>query len=98
VFRIGRNTFYNQKNKILMNIPEFKRSRIGLIMEFCRIPNGFPNQARKHLHIGVLLCAVLVHITQANATAAATVMATAMGMAIARATATAMVTASQWQR
>jgi hypothetical protein len=27
-----------------MKIPEFKRSRIGLIAEFCGIPNGFPNQ------------------------------------------------------
>jgi hypothetical protein len=39
------------------------------------------------------LCAVLVHITQANATATAMVTATAMAMAIARATATATVTA-----
>jgi hypothetical protein len=43
VFRIGGNTFYNQKNKIPMKILEFKRSRIGLIAEFCGIPNGFPN-------------------------------------------------------
>jgi hypothetical protein len=27
-----------------MQIPEFKRSGIGLIAEFRRIPNGFPNQ------------------------------------------------------
>ncbi len=27
-----------------MKIPEFKRSGIGLIPEFCGIPNGFPNQ------------------------------------------------------
>jgi hypothetical protein len=27
-----------------MKIPEFKWSGIGLIAEFCRIPNGFPNQ------------------------------------------------------
>ncbi len=39
-----RNTFYNQKNKIPMKIPEFERSRIGLIAEFRGIPNGFPNQ------------------------------------------------------
>jgi hypothetical protein len=45
MFRIGRNTFYDQKNKIPMIIPEFKRSGIGLIAEFCGIPNGFPNQA-----------------------------------------------------
>jgi hypothetical protein len=45
VFRIGGNTFYNRKNKIPMKIPEFKRSGIGLIPEFHRIPNGFPNQA-----------------------------------------------------
>jgi hypothetical protein len=43
VFRIGANTFYDQKNKIPMKIPEFKRSGIGLIVEFCGIPNGFPN-------------------------------------------------------
>jgi hypothetical protein len=44
VFRIGGNTFYDWKNKIPMKIPEFKRSGIGLIVEFRRIPNGFPNQ------------------------------------------------------
>ncbi len=44
MFRIGGNTIYNQKNKILMKIPELKRSRIGLIAEFRGIPNGFPNQ------------------------------------------------------
>jgi hypothetical protein len=46
VFRIGGNTFYDRKNKIPMKIPEFERSGIGLIAEFCRIPYGFPNQAR----------------------------------------------------
>jgi hypothetical protein len=44
VFRIGGNTFYDRKNKIPMNIPVFKRSGIGLIAEFRRIPNRFPNQ------------------------------------------------------
>jgi hypothetical protein len=44
VFRIGRNTFYDRENKIPMKNPEFKRSEIGLIMEFRGIPNGFPNQ------------------------------------------------------
>ena len=43
VFRIGGNTFYDRKNKILMKIPEFKRSRIGLIAEFRGILKGFPN-------------------------------------------------------
>jgi hypothetical protein len=43
VLRIGRNTFYDQKNKIPMKIPEFKRSGIGLIAEFRGILNGFPN-------------------------------------------------------
>jgi hypothetical protein len=52
VFRIGRNTFYNWKNKILMKIPEFKRSGIGLIAEFYGIPNGFPNQGS--IILGVL--------------------------------------------
>jgi hypothetical protein len=44
VFRIGVNTFYDCKNKNPMKIPEFKRSRIGIIAEFRGIPNGFPNQ------------------------------------------------------
>jgi hypothetical protein len=39
-----REHIYDQKNKIPMKIPEFKRSRTGLIGEFPRIPNGFPNQ------------------------------------------------------
>ena len=43
MFRIGRNTFNDRKNKFLMKIPEFKRSGIGLIAEFRGIPNGFPN-------------------------------------------------------
>jgi hypothetical protein len=44
VFRIGGNTFYDQKNEIPMKIPVFKRSGIGIIAEICRILNGFPNQ------------------------------------------------------
>jgi hypothetical protein len=44
VFRIRGNIFYDWKNKIPMKISEFKRSGIGLIAEFCRIQNGFPNQ------------------------------------------------------
>jgi hypothetical protein len=52
-----------------------------------------PHPSCKHLRIGVLLCAVLVHITQANATAIKTAMATAMAMAIASAIATMTVTA-----
>jgi hypothetical protein len=44
-FRIGGNTFYVQKNKIPMKIPESKRSKIGIIAEFRRIPNRFPNLA-----------------------------------------------------
>jgi hypothetical protein len=46
VFRIGGNTFYDWKNKILMKILEFKRSGIRLIAEFRGIPNGFPNQVK----------------------------------------------------
>jgi hypothetical protein len=49
VFRIGGNTFYDGKNKIPIIIPEFKRSRIGLIMEFNGIPNEFPNQAQSQI-------------------------------------------------
>jgi hypothetical protein len=45
VFLIGGNTFYDQKNIITMKIPEFERSGIGIIAEFYRILNGFPNQA-----------------------------------------------------
>jgi hypothetical protein len=47
VFRIDGNTFYDRKNKNLLEILEFRRSGIGLIAEFCGIPNGFPNQANK---------------------------------------------------
>jgi hypothetical protein len=43
VFRIGGNTFYDQKDKISVKIPEFKRSGIGLIAEFCGVLNGFSN-------------------------------------------------------
>jgi hypothetical protein len=42
MFRIGGNTFYDRKKKILKKIPESKRSEIGVIVEFCEIPNGFP--------------------------------------------------------
>jgi hypothetical protein len=48
VFRIGGNTLYDQEIKIPMKIPEFKRSGIRLILKFCGIPNGFPNQAEDH--------------------------------------------------
>jgi hypothetical protein len=44
MFRIGRNTFYNWKNKILMKILKFKRSGNRIIEEFCGIPSGFSNQ------------------------------------------------------
>jgi hypothetical protein len=44
VFRIGGNTFYVRKNKIPMKIPEFKRSRIGIIAECRGVPSRFPNQ------------------------------------------------------
>jgi hypothetical protein len=43
VLWIGRNKFYNQKNEILMKIPEFKRSGIGIIVVFRGILSGFPN-------------------------------------------------------
>ncbi len=39
VLQIGGNTFYDQKNKILMKIPKFKRSGIGIIAEFHGIPS-----------------------------------------------------------
>jgi hypothetical protein len=68
VFRIGGNTFYNRKNKIWMKSPEFKRSRIGLIAEFHRIPNGFPNQGHvdtnpwrpQHVEVGCIAVIPLV--------------------------------------
>ncbi len=44
MLQIGRNTFYNWNNEILMKVPEFKRSRIGIIAEFREILRGFPNQ------------------------------------------------------
>ncbi len=44
MFQIGRNTFYDQKSKIPMKIPEFKRFGIGIIAEFCGIPSRFPNK------------------------------------------------------
>ncbi len=47
MFRIGRNTFYDQKNKIQMKIPESKRSEIRKIAEFRGIPNRFPNLAEE---------------------------------------------------
>jgi hypothetical protein len=51
VFRIGGNTFYDQKNKTPMKIPEFKRSGIGLIAGFRGIPNRFPNQAGQSISL-----------------------------------------------
>ncbi len=44
VFRIGGNTFYDWKNKIPMEIPEFKRSGIEIIAEFHGIPSSYSNQ------------------------------------------------------
>ncbi len=41
--------FTSGKNKIQMKIPEFKRSGIGIIAEFCGIPNRFPNQVLQHM-------------------------------------------------
>ena len=38
-----------------MKIPEFKRSRIGLIVEFSGIPNGFPNQGYMDIEDYMLL-------------------------------------------
>jgi hypothetical protein len=69
VFRIGGNTFYDRKNKILMKIPESKRSEIGKIAEFRGIPNGFPNlastdagaAAASHLPVELLLPAVALY-------------------------------------
>ncbi len=49
MFRIGGNTFYDRKNKILMKILEFKRSVIALIKEFRGIPNRFPNHGLQRL-------------------------------------------------
>jgi hypothetical protein len=45
VLRIGRNTFYDQKNEIPMKILEFKRSKNKIITEFRGIPSRFSNQA-----------------------------------------------------
>jgi hypothetical protein len=51
MLQIGRKKIYNQKNEILMKIPEIKRSGIGIFAEFCRIPNGFPNQAQQEIQL-----------------------------------------------
>jgi hypothetical protein len=58
VFRIGGNTFYDRKNKILIKIPEFKRSRIRLIAELRGILNGFPNQALGSDNKLIIMCLV----------------------------------------
>jgi hypothetical protein len=65
MFRIGRNTFCDHKNKIPKKIPEFKRSGIGLIVEFRGIPNGFPNQVAYGKD---LLKYAITTITDKNAT------------------------------
>jgi hypothetical protein len=44
VLQIGRNKVYDRKSEIPINIPGVKRSGIGIIVEFHRIPTGFPNQ------------------------------------------------------
>jgi hypothetical protein len=44
MLQIVGNTVYNQKNKKLMKIPEFKRSGIGIIAEFGGISSSFPIQ------------------------------------------------------
>ncbi len=42
-----REHILRSENKILMKILKFKWSRIGLIVEFHGIPNGFPNLATR---------------------------------------------------
>jgi hypothetical protein len=49
VFRIGGNTFYDQKNKIPMKIPEFKRSRIGLSRNSAEFQTNFPTKFCKSI-------------------------------------------------
>jgi hypothetical protein len=49
VIHIGGNKFYNQKNQIPMKIPEFKRSGVGIIVEFRVITSGFTDQECKRL-------------------------------------------------
>ncbi len=44
VFWIGGNIFYDRKNQILIKTLAGKRSRSGIVVEFCRILSGFPNQ------------------------------------------------------
>ncbi len=56
MFRIGGNTFYNRKNKILMKIPEIKRSRIRLIAELSGIPNEFPCQVYRAEQLTTSIC------------------------------------------
>jgi hypothetical protein len=63
VFWIGGNTFYDRKNKIPKKILESKRSEIGVIAEFCGIPNGFPNLGTWIVTVISVLC-VIRHITE----------------------------------
>jgi hypothetical protein len=81
VFRIGGNTFYDQKNKILMKILEFKRSGIRLIAEFRRIPNGFPNQAqdRTHLKQPTAVVGVIVNLKMVTTVVTSTTQSISVG-------------------
>ncbi len=58
MFQIGGNTFYDLKNKITIKTPEFKRSGIGIITEFCGIPSGFPNQVANQPPQTSVLCQI----------------------------------------
>jgi hypothetical protein len=53
MFRIGGNKFYDRKNEIPMKISGVKRSGIGIITVFRRIPTGFPNQEQGGSHINI---------------------------------------------
>jgi hypothetical protein len=44
MFRIGRNTFYDPKNKILMKIPEFKRPESDYSRNSMEFQTDFPTK------------------------------------------------------
>jgi hypothetical protein len=78
VLKIGRNKFYDWKNKILMTILEFKWSRIGIIAKFHGNPSRFPNQAAT-ANVDTAIC---------SAAAATTIVATTTDVVATTAAAT----------
>ncbi len=65
MFRIGGNTFYDGKNKIPKKIPEFKRSRIGLIAEFLRNSEQI-SQPRTRTGVSLMVLQLIFGMTYTN--------------------------------